>query len=196
MSNVLFKRGDSKTRENTPIQDGLLFFDEENCRIYMDNGTSRFQYGGTVDLIANPIYANKGNVFSAEGALNTFARSTSVIDDKAAALAVTKGFVPLGCLAFKETVGNNDYSQVADGTLSGCAKQLKGEELTGSLGIGETSLVLQSEQWNENSFVDVYTDTWKASPKDVQVDSATKKITLSFSAQTKVVNVRVLVRNM
>ena len=39
MSTVLFKRGSTSDMNDTNIQDGLLFFNTETYKIYMDNGT-------------------------------------------------------------------------------------------------------------------------------------------------------------
>ena len=47
MSNVQvqFKRGDTTTLNNTPITDGMIYFNTDNQHIYMDNGTtSRLEY--------------------------------------------------------------------------------------------------------------------------------------------------------
>ncbi len=38
MATVLFKRGSSADMADTPITDGMLFFNEEDFKIYMDNG--------------------------------------------------------------------------------------------------------------------------------------------------------------
>lgn len=46
MSNVQvqFKRGDTSTLNNTPITDGMIYFNTENKHIYMDNGSDRLEY--------------------------------------------------------------------------------------------------------------------------------------------------------
>lgn len=41
---VKFKRGDTATLNSTSITDGLIYFNTENKRIYMDNDTDRLEY--------------------------------------------------------------------------------------------------------------------------------------------------------
>ena len=112
MSTVMFKRGDNITMDNTPIQDGLLFFNEENYKIYMDNGSQRLQYGGDTELISSTSQASSTNAFNASASVNLFLQKTTVVDTKANALAVTQNYIPLGCLAFKEMLGTSNYSSV------------------------------------------------------------------------------------
>lgn len=119
MSTVLFKRGNSADMADTAVTDGMLYFNEENHKIYMDNGTERLQYGGDTDLIDNPANAMLTNAFSARGSLDLFLQKTTVIDTKASALSVTQQYIPLGCLAFKESLGTTDFSELGDGTISG-----------------------------------------------------------------------------
>ena len=194
MATVLFKRTDNIN--DVPIQDGLLVFDTLNFKIYMDNGNTRLQYGGDTDLIADPSDATVTNAFSATGSLNLFLQKTTVVDTKSNALAVTQNYIPLGCLAFKEMLGTSDYSLVGDGTVSGALVSLRGETLTATLAIGETSLVLTSTILTSDSYVDIYTDTFGINPKTVTVDNTTKEITLTFDAQSATVGVKAVIRNM
>ena len=194
MATVLFKRTDDIS--TVPIQDGLLLFDETHYKIYMDNGNTRLQYGGDTDLIADPSDATVTNAFSATGSLNLFLQKTTVVDTKSNALAVTQNYIPLGCLAFKEMLGTSDYSLVGDGTVSGALVSLRGETLTATLAIGETSLVLTSTILTSDSYVDIYTDTFGINPKTVTVDNTTKEITLTFDAQSATVGVKAVIRNM
>ena len=112
MSTVMFKRGDNITMDNTPVQDGLLFFNEEDHKIYMDNGSQRLQYGGDTALISSASQASSTNAFNASASVNLFLQKTTVVDTKANALAVTQNYIPLGCLAFKEMLGTSNYSSV------------------------------------------------------------------------------------
>ena len=112
MSTVMFKRGDNITMDNTPVQDGLLFFNEEDHKIYMDNGNQRLQYGGDTALISSASQASSTNAFNASASVNLFLQKTTVVDTKANALAVTQNYIPLGCLAFKEMLGTSNYSSV------------------------------------------------------------------------------------
>ncbi len=196
MATVLFKRGSSDDMANTPIQDGLLYFNVETHKIFMDNGSQRLQYGGTVDLISNPSEATADNVFNASGAIDAFPLKTTIVDTKANALSVTQNYIPLGCLAFKETIGTTNFANVGDGTVSGGLTALRGETIQATLAAGETTITLASTLLNNNSYVDVYTDDWNVSPSDIATDLGTKQITLTFSAQSKSVVVRVIIRNM
>lgn len=119
MSTVIFKRGDMATMNATPKTDGMVFFNEENNRIYMDNGNTRYQYGGDTELISNVNIATVSNAFNAQTSLDLFLQKTTVVDAKSNALAVNQNYIPLGCLAFKEAIGTADYSGIGNGTVSG-----------------------------------------------------------------------------
>ena len=195
MATVLFKRGDNTEMDDTPIKDGLLFFNTEDNKIYMDNGNQRKQFGGGTDLIDNPTEATEQNAFSASGSLDLFLQKTTVVDTKANALAVTQNYIPLGCLAFKEMLGTTDYSGVANTVSEGLVK-LRGETLQGTLAVGATSMILNSSILTSESYVSVFTDDYEIAPKNVTVDNSTQQITLEFDAQTKSVVVRVMVQNL
>ena len=70
MATVLFKRGSSADMADTPVQDGLLFYNTENHKIYMDNGTERLQYGGDTELITDPASASSTNAFNSTGSFS------------------------------------------------------------------------------------------------------------------------------
>lgn len=196
MATVTFKRGTTSEMNNTPITDGMLYYNIENYKIYMDNGTERLQYGGDTDLITDPTSATVTNAFSATGSINLFLQKTTVVDTKANALAVTQNYIPLGCLAFKEMLGTTDYANVGDGTVSGALVSLRGETLTGTLAIGETTITLNSSILTSTSYVDVYTDDWAITPKSVVSDTTNGTVTLTFKAQSATVAIKVIVRNM
>lgn len=195
MATVLFKRGDNTEMDDTPIKDGLLFFNTEDNKIYMDNGNQRKQFGGGTDLIDNPTDATEQNAFSASGSLDLFLQKTTVVDTKANALAVTQNYIPLGCLAFKEMLGTADYSGVANTVSEGLVK-LRGETLQGTLAVGATSIILNSSILTYESYVSVFTDDYEIAPKNVTVNNSTQQIILEFDAQTKSVVVRVVVQNL
>lgn len=196
MSTVLFKRGDMATMNATTITDGMVFFNEENNRIYMDNGSTRYQYGGDTELISNASSATVNNAFNANASINLFAQKTTVVDDAKTALNVTQNYIPLGCLAFKEALGINDYSTIGDGSLSGAILALRGNVSTGTLLTGNTTLVLNVPTLNANSFVDYYTSVYKAMPTDSVSDYSNHTLTLTFDAQAVDVTVKVIVRNL
>lgn len=194
MATVLFKRTDNP--DDVPIVDGQLVFSTSNYKIYMDNGTERLQYGGDTDLITDPTSATVTNAFSATGSLNLFLQKTTVVDTKANALAVTQNYIPLGCLAFKEMLGTEDYANVGDGTVSGALVSLRGETLSGTLAIGQTTITLNSSILTSTSYIDVYTDNWTVTPQTVVSNATNGTITLTFKAQSTTVAVKVVVRNM
>jgi hypothetical protein len=196
MSTVLFKRGSNAQMADTSIQDGLLYFNTEDHKIYMDNGSERLQYGGDTDLISNPSNATVTNVFSATASLNIFPQKETVVDDMTNALAVTQNYIPLGCLAFKEAVGTTDFSAVGDGTISGGLVALRGETLTATLAAGETTLTLNSTILTSTSDITVLTDNWKITPSDVVGNAINKTITLTFGAQSVSVGVKVIIQNL
>lgn len=162
MSTVLFKRGSTSDMDDTNIQDGLLFFNTETYKIYMDNGTERLQYGGDTDLISNPEDALATNTFNANATLGLFTQKATVVDSKANALSVTQSYIPLGCLAFKEALGTSDYSTVGNGTISGALVSLNTNisnlsttvsTHTSQLNYGSTPFYLdyQGGRWGWNS---------------------------------------------
>ena len=196
MATVSFKRGTTTQMNNTPVTDGMLFYNTENHKIFMDNGSERLQYGGDTDLISDPSEATVTNVFSATSSMDLFPLKTSVLDSKTNALAVTQEHIPLGCLAFKEMLGTNDYSSVGDGTVSGGLVSLMGERILATLPAGDTTLILNSSILTSTSDVTVLTDNWEISPSNVVGDATAKTITLTFSAQSASVGIKVIIQNL
>lgn len=152
MSTVLFKRGSSADMADTPITDGMLFFNEEDFKIYMDNGSERVQYGGDTELISDPSEALLTNAFNARGSLDVFLQKTSVIDSKNNALTITQNYVPLGCLAFKEALGTSSYAGIGDGTISGGLVNLNTRVNTAQSGV--TNLQAQLRASGTNFYFD------------------------------------------
>ena len=196
MSTVLFKRGSNAQMADTSIQDGLLYFNTEDHKIYMDNGSERLQYGGDTDLISNPSNATVTNVFSATASLNIFPQKETVVDDMSNALAVTQNYIPLGCLAFKQAVGTTNFSTVGDGTISGALVALRGETLTATLAAGKTTLTLNSTILTSTSDITVLTDNWKIAPNNVVGNAVNKTITLTFDTQSVSVGIKVIIQNL
>ena len=196
MATVSFKRGTTTQMNNTPITDGMLFYNTENHKIFMDNGSERLQYGGDTDLISDPSEATVTNVFSATSSMNLFPLKTTVLDSKTNALAVTQEHIPLGCLAFKEMLGTNDYSNVGDGTVSGGLVSLMGERILATLPAGNTTLTLNSSILTSTSDITVLTDNWKIIPSNVVGNATNKTITLTFNTQNVSVGVKVIIQNL
>lgn len=196
MSTVLFKRGSNAQMADTSIQDGLLYFNTEDHKIYMDNGSERLQYGGDTDLISDPSNATVTNVFSATASLDIFPQKETVVDDMSNALAVTQNYIPLGCLAFKEAVGNTNFSAVGDGTISGGLVSLKGERILATLTAGSTSITLNSSTLTSTSDITVLTSNWQIIPNNVVGNATNKTITLTFDAQSASVGIKVIIQNL
>lgn len=196
MSTVLFKRGSNAQMADTSIQDGLLYFNTEDHKIYMDNGSERLQYGGDTDIISDPSNATATNVFSATASLNIFPQKETVVDDIPNALAVTQNYIPLGCLAFKEMLGTNDYGSVGDGTVSGGLVSLMGERISATLAAGSTSITLNSSTLQSTSDITVLTNNWKITPTNVVGNAVNKTITLTFDAQNVSVGIKVIIQNL
>lgn len=146
MATVTFRR--TADVDSIPIVDGSLVFSLSNNKIYMDNGTTRIQYGGDTDLITNPSSASTVNAFSASGSLDLFLQKTNVVNTKAAALNVTQNNIPLGCLAFKEMLGTTDYSSIGDGTVSGALTNLNTRTNTAQSGVNDLSSQLTASGTN------------------------------------------------
>lgn len=121
---VSFNRGNTTKMNNTSYTDGMMFFNTSDKRIYLDDGGERLQYGGDTQLISQVASATDTNVFNASASVILFTQKTTVVDTKSAALNVNQNYIPLGCLAFKETIGTTNFSSVGS-TVSGALVNLK-----------------------------------------------------------------------
>ena len=63
--------------------------------------------------------------------------------------------------------------------------------LSGTLSIGETSITFTNDVLTEDSIIDIYTDVYGVSPKEVS--SSIGNLTLTFDAQNVAVNIKVVV---
>ena len=55
---VKFKRGNTSTLNSTEITDGMIYFNTQNKRIYMDNGASRLEYANSMSNYMNKAHIN------------------------------------------------------------------------------------------------------------------------------------------
>lgn len=154
MSTVLFKRGTETEMNNTPVTDGLVYFCTSNNKIYMDNESTRLQYGGGTTLISDASQASVTNVFNSSASLQLFLQKTTVVDTKSAAMSVTQSHIPLGCLAFKEAIGTSDYSAIGNGTISGALTNLNQKANTASTNI--SSITNQLKANNTSIYMDYH----------------------------------------
>ena len=65
-------------------------------------------------------------------------------------------------------------------------------ELNGNLAAGSTTLILSDENITINSTIDIYTDVYGISPKNVTVEDG--QITLEFKALEHELNVKVVIK--
>lgn len=117
MATVLFQRGDTDKLNSLPRTDGLIYFNTDDKRIYVDNGTSRDIYGGFPPIIDNLSDATDSNVLSASASANLFPQKTSIVDSNP--LSITSSHTPLGCVGFKSVIGTTNISGIGNGTVTG-----------------------------------------------------------------------------
>ena len=109
----------------------------------------------------------------------------------------------------KSRIGFTECSDVSSCSVDGSSESstgklykykkctgVEGTELTGVLSAGATGLTIQSELITANSTFDIYTDVYGVSPKSVsvRVEGNNGFMTMAFKAQTKNVNVKVVVK--
>ena len=112
MPTITFRRDANITSASIPVVDGQILFDTATHQLFMDSGSERYQYGGSVEIVSTTPAARADNVYSALASNQIFLQKTTIIDSKSNALAVTQQYIPLGCLAFKETIGTTNFSSV------------------------------------------------------------------------------------
>lgn len=191
MANVIFRRGTTSELANIAITDGAILFNTETFKIFVDNGSSRLQYGGDTDLISSISDATAQNTFSATAAVNLFLQKTACINSASTALAVTQDNMPLGCKAFAEEIGTSDFSGVGS-TVSGALVNLS-QYVSATLATGATTLTFTNANFGSTTNFRVYTDTFGVNPTDMSLSSTT--LTLTFDEQDADVVVRVYYAN-
>ena len=122
MANVLFSRTDSPSTK--PITDGQIIFDTSgNGKMYLDNGTTRLEMGGAINVDAtldatstNPIQ-NKGVAGVMLGELEEIRGVTR------------KGFLTdaLATKTLDAKIGTTDISSIGDGTVTGAINEVNGK---------------------------------------------------------------------
>lgn len=132
MVNVLFSRTDSPSTK--PITDGQIIFDTSgNGKMYLDNGTTRLEMGGAINVDAtldatstNPIQ-NKGVAGVMLGELEEIRGVTR------------KGFLTdaLATKTLDAKIGTTDISSIGDGTVTGAISDVNGKLQTANLYLGD-----------------------------------------------------------
>ena len=136
MANVLFSRTDSPSTK--PITDGQIIFDTSgNGKMYLDNGTTRLEMGGAIDVdttldatSTNPIQ-NKGVAGVMLGELEEIRGVTK------------KGFLTdaLATKTLDAKIGTTDISSIGDGTVTGAISDVNGKLDTEEEFVNEGTIV-------------------------------------------------------
>lgn len=191
MANVLFRRGTTAELNNIPITDGAVLFDTTSFKIYVDNNNERLQYGGDTDLISNISDARAQNTFSSVAIVDLFLQKTSCVNSASTALAVTQDNIPLGCKAFAEEIGNNDFTRAGDSVSEAIDNITKHMDAT--LAQGATSLTFTNANFNSNTTFSIAPSVYGVQPKDAVLSGTT--LTLTYKAQNQDVNIRLYYKN-
>lgn len=191
MANVIFRRGTTAELNNIPITDGAVLFNTENFKIFVDNGTSRLQYGGDTDIIQTIAEATQQNVFSSAATVNLFLQKNSCINSAATAKAVTQDNIPLGCKAFAEEIGNVDYSRAGD-SISEVLDNITRFK-SGILSTGSTTLTFTDDNFTPNTTFKCTTSKYGVVPIDIETNG--NNCILTFDEQSEPISVRLYYYN-
>ena len=114
MANVLFSRTDSPSTK--PITDGQIIFDTSgNGKMYLDNGTTRLEMGGVINVDAT-LDANSTNPIQNKGVAGVMLGELEEIRG-----TTKKGFLTdaLATKTLDAKIGTTDISSIGDGTVTG-----------------------------------------------------------------------------
>lgn len=91
----------------------------------------------------------------------------------------------------QDVSGTQTSTKATIGDIADAVKEIAFVDITGTLAVGQTSLVLQDGAIATTSTIDIYTDTFGVNPTNVAVASG--QITITFEAQSSAVGVKVRV---
>ena len=114
MANVLFSRTDSPSTK--PITDGQIIFDTSgNGKMYLDNGTTRLEMGGAINVDAT-LDANSTNPIQNKGVAGVMLSELEEVRG-----VTKKGFLTdaLATKTLDAKIGTTDISSIGDGTVTG-----------------------------------------------------------------------------
>lgn len=130
MANVLFSRTDSPSTK--PITDGQIIFDTSgNGKMYLDNGTTRLEMGGAIDVDAT-LDATSTNPIQNKGVAGVMLSELEEVRG-----ATKKGFLTdaLATKTLDAKIGTTDISSIGDGTVTGAISEINGKLNINDIGI-------------------------------------------------------------
>ena len=122
MANVLFSRTDSPSTK--PITDGQIIFDTSgNGKMYLDNGTTRLEMGGAINVDAT-LDANSTNPIQNKGVAGVLLSELEEVRG-----VTKKGFLTdaLATKTLDAKIGTTDISSIGDGTVTGAITEVNGK---------------------------------------------------------------------
>ena len=122
MANVLFSRTDSPSTK--PITDGQIIFDTSgNGKMYLDNGTTRLEMGGAIDVDAT-LDATSTNPIQNKGVAGVMLSELEEVRG-----VTKKGFLTdaLATKTLDAKIGTTDISSIGDGTVTGAISDVNGK---------------------------------------------------------------------
>lgn len=122
MANVLFSRTDSPNTK--PITDGQIIFDTSgNGKMYLDNGTTRLEMGGAINVDAT-LDATSTNPIQNKGVAGVMLSELEEVRG-----TTKKGFLTdaLATKTLDAKIGTTDISSVGDGTVTGAISDINGK---------------------------------------------------------------------
>lgn len=124
MANVLFSRTDSPSTK--PITDGQIIFDTSgNGKMYLDNGTTRLEMGGAINVDAT-LDATSTNPIQNKGVAGVMLSELEEVRG-----VTKKGFLTdaLATKTLDAKIGTTDISSIGDGTVTGAISDVNGKLL-------------------------------------------------------------------
>ena len=121
MANVLFSRTDSPSTK--PITDGQIIFDTSgNGKMYLDNGTTRLEMGGAINVDAT-LDATSTNPIQNKGVAGVMLSELEEVRG-----TTKKGFLTdaLATKTLDAKIGTTDISSIGDGTVTGAISDVNG----------------------------------------------------------------------
>ena len=122
MANVLFSRTDSPSTK--PITDGQIIFDTSgNGKMYLDNGTTRLEMGGAINVDAT-LDATSTNPIQNKGVAGVMLSELEEVRG-----VTKKGFLTdaLATKTLDAKIGTTDISSIGDGTVTGAISYVNGK---------------------------------------------------------------------
>ena len=126
MANVLFSRTDSPSTK--PITDGQIIFDTSgNGKMYLDNGTTRLEMGGAINVDAT-LDATSTNPIQNKGVAGVMLSELEEVRG-----VTKKGFLTdaLATKTLDAKIGTTDISSIGDGTVTGAINYVNGKLQSG-----------------------------------------------------------------